>query len=502
MFRIKTDIRQYKCETKDKVEKLIRNWVIRPDDLIYDADERDWSPIGDHPAFVGLFGVLDEQEKNTPDTVVTRRSPYIQESEAQDDEEEAPREEVTMLVGRPASPDDDSEAAEEAGDEDSSSNDDVRKTDIFDEEAIAPPKPPEGVEPPAADGEVTTMTERTLDMMKVDDDDDHEEAEEEDEEPSEEVTTVREREDPPEGIEEDSEEMRTTDEVPRADRGDKTEDEDEDDTGADDKDEPESAKPTKPSKRIEPPRPKAPPLKTKKPITRKDLPEELFTTNEISSPQVREHMARLDELADAEEAEEAAASVDGNDPDATTESGRGKGKSQTVRLTEDSGVDEAWDVVADELRVTEELDAAAERSLRERSEQEESEPAEDSEGDDTVLDEPSDNFDDDFDDDEWSDDTSEPEIVDVEPFVSDGYAVPLPFAVGPTPEDLRKGMPQGNVAKGRKDAVYPIPEPKVLNELHKREFDFSRPPPRDLTAAIALGVLLIVVAIAIVARSC
>ena len=71
MFRIKTDIRQYKCETKDKVEKLIRNWVIRPTDLIYSTEQKEWLPIGEHPSFLPLFGVLDEQERNTPDTVVT-----------------------------------------------------------------------------------------------------------------------------------------------------------------------------------------------------------------------------------------------------------------------------------------------------------------------------------------------------------------------------------------------------------------------------------------------
>src|SRR5690554_5922534 len=72
MFRIKTDIRQYKCDSPDKVEKLIRNWVIRPTDLIFSAENADWHPIGDHPVFTPLFDVLNEQLRNEPDTLVTR----------------------------------------------------------------------------------------------------------------------------------------------------------------------------------------------------------------------------------------------------------------------------------------------------------------------------------------------------------------------------------------------------------------------------------------------
>ncbi|MFU8805839.1 MAG: hypothetical protein ACNA8W_18650, partial [Bradymonadaceae bacterium] len=75
MFRIKTDIRQYKCDSQDKVEKLIRNWVIRPNDLIFSTDENAWNPIGEHPSFVKLFDLLEEQIRNEPDTVVTRDTP-------------------------------------------------------------------------------------------------------------------------------------------------------------------------------------------------------------------------------------------------------------------------------------------------------------------------------------------------------------------------------------------------------------------------------------------
>ena len=69
MFRIKTDIRQFNCETQEKVEKLIRNWVIRPTDLIYHTDDKSWEPIGDHPDFGVLFANLrdasDEEDVMT-----------------------------------------------------------------------------------------------------------------------------------------------------------------------------------------------------------------------------------------------------------------------------------------------------------------------------------------------------------------------------------------------------------------------------------------------------
>ncbi|MFP4599324.1 MAG: hypothetical protein ACLFVJ_13780, partial [Persicimonas sp.] len=71
MFHIKTDIRQYKCESEEKVERLIRNWVIRPSDLIYNADEKTWKPIGQHAAFDDIFAVIDQEEANEPDTIVT-----------------------------------------------------------------------------------------------------------------------------------------------------------------------------------------------------------------------------------------------------------------------------------------------------------------------------------------------------------------------------------------------------------------------------------------------
>ncbi len=177
MYRIKTDIRQYKCDTKEKVEKLIRNWVIRPNDLIYLADQQRWSPIGEHSTFLDLFAMLEAQERAEPDTVVTT-NPLASSPEPQVDE---PAEEVTRIKERPAAPADsepeeqvDEPAVVEAEDKVSSADDseagepdsDLRET--IEGDSIVP-SVPAGVEPPVRSDEVTMMTERTFDLLKVTD---------------------------------------------------------------------------------------------------------------------------------------------------------------------------------------------------------------------------------------------------------------------------------------------------------------------------------------------
>lgn len=139
MFRIKTDIRQYKCENKTKVEKLIQNWVVRPTDLIFTDDEK-WIPIGEHPDFSKTFKTLAKEEENTPDTVVTH-SPYL------DKEKNEERD------------------TQEASNEDNQNPSDILKDLSSQPETLLPPIAPEGVEPSHADDEVTMMTERTLGML-------------------------------------------------------------------------------------------------------------------------------------------------------------------------------------------------------------------------------------------------------------------------------------------------------------------------------------------------
>lgn len=134
MFRIKTDIRQYKCESREKVVRLIRNWVVRPTDLIFDDEEQEWGPIGEHAEFVSTFAELAKREEEVPDTVVSSELPPTDESEPSEPES-----------------DDESSSGEEGDQE------------------LEPPEPPEGIEENRAEpDEITVMTEDTLDTILED----------------------------------------------------------------------------------------------------------------------------------------------------------------------------------------------------------------------------------------------------------------------------------------------------------------------------------------------
>ena len=147
MFRIKTDIRQFKCKDRDKVDRLIRNWVIRPADLIFDGDSDQWKPIGEHPNFVELFASLDEAHQNQPDTVITdraadkaandRANSGPQDLQKPETKRSAPK----AAVLRPAAS--------------------ITKKE--------PPTPSKDVEGVIRDsGEITMMTDRTLDLLRED----------------------------------------------------------------------------------------------------------------------------------------------------------------------------------------------------------------------------------------------------------------------------------------------------------------------------------------------
>jgi hypothetical protein len=471
MFRIKTDIRQYKCETKDKVEKLIRNWVIRPSDLIYNVDEREWLPIGEHPAFVNLFGVLEEQEQNTPDTVVTARSPYSDRPSADrpngtDAVGDADSEEVTHVVERPEFDDEeeDDEEREEPEREEPEREEpeedavDARETDVFDEEEIAasladdkpqPPEAPEGVEPPSND-EVTMMTEKTLEMLKVDDDD-ASEATEDDE--------TGEREAPETDEDEEVTDVRERD----------TDEEEEDD-----------APPSVVVEGLEP----DDETPTDERLGRHDLPEELFATNEISSPVAQDQLKRIDDLAELS-----------SEPSEATEEETEEHEARDS-LQQDSGVDEAWDVIAEDLRATEDLsetsDAEAIAALRETDELDRADAAEEDALEEVEA-EPLGEWGDQ--DDEDGEETAEPEVHPAD-FISDGYKIPLPFPIEPTPADIEKGLRPTRVSKSRKERTFPLPEPKTPDEVHRRTWDLTPAPPRDQTVLITIGLLIIITFIA------
>lgn len=156
MFRIKTDIRQFNCETQEKVEKLIRNWVVRPTDLIFDEEGQSWEPIGEHPDFGDLFTAI--RDGVDEDLLTTRELDEIS-SVTKDDPSSL--QSSAILSGR--------RKLKRSKD-----------ADEPDEDAPLPiPEAPAGVEGVAAVGEeVTVMTERTAELLGLTDEQEQEGASE------------------------------------------------------------------------------------------------------------------------------------------------------------------------------------------------------------------------------------------------------------------------------------------------------------------------------------
>ena len=149
MFRIKTDIREYRCDSRAKAERLIRNWVIRPTDLIYDVEAEGWLPIGDDPEFVELFASLDEAHEAQPATVVTEQAA---ENAAADREELMTNGEISLEEGSDPRPAQGVEVEEEPV------------------KPLKPPVPSDDVEGLIRDSdEITMMTEQTLEMLTMGD---------------------------------------------------------------------------------------------------------------------------------------------------------------------------------------------------------------------------------------------------------------------------------------------------------------------------------------------
>ncbi len=159
MYRIKTDIRQFKCDTREKVEKLIRNWVIRPTDLLYHRDQKLWAPIGDSDEFEPIFQQIKDSSEDDEETIVTARedSPAalldFEDDEDEDDdvEDAAARARPAAAVLRP------------------SKNVSRKSTP----KPLPIPEAPAGVEQVVRDHEVTVMTERTADLLGLSDSDEH-----------------------------------------------------------------------------------------------------------------------------------------------------------------------------------------------------------------------------------------------------------------------------------------------------------------------------------------
>ena len=518
MFRIKTDIRQFNCETQEKVEKLIRNWVIRPTDLIYHKPEKSWSPIGEHTDFCALFeslredlddgGVMSTTELDQISvSVIGEESSAVSEAQEEAEPEKPQSEPFTsmraaILSGRGR----------------------IKKTtsEPVSSSPLPIPQAPAGVEGVASSGdEVTVMTERTAELLGLQDSEPLEEelipvqndALPEISQPYElsevgdEPTNIFERSEPQE---EDSGEYVLEEVAPREDE--------------------------------EPSEPR---------LGRHDLPEELFLTNEMDRPEdilaALEQLPPLDELpGDAEDAADKEA-WDGaqevtqqlESPLESSAEEVDSGWDELIELDDLREISEAPELAALDLpededsRATIELDSpfsrddllaqapledqlAADRSAEEKKPSEqifiaedysrelsssdedeleataEHEPPRLSEGlvapppsaaqsaaqsaatPDPVAEllDPTDEF---------PEDVVEQilgEVAHVEDFVSEGYVMPFPFAIRPTPQDLEAGILKSAVSDREKDLAFPRPMPKKLREITTRRYGYNDPPMR------------------------
>lgn len=454
MYRIKTDIRQYKCDTKEKVEKLIRNWVIRPNDLIYQADQQRWSPIGEHPSFLDLFATLEAQERAEPDTVVTS-NPLVKADVAETPADatvssDAPEnEEVTRIQVRPIgseeSPSADADGVDEmvgsladirddegnalepaepeavaeqaaSEKEDVETPEDIRQTEAIDL-PLAPPEAPAGVEPPVRADEVTVMTERTLDLLKVTD----------------EAAVIK---------------------APAAAPDESASQDETLDLGSASSAAEEIAAATDTVNPLEHHKPK---------LGRHDLPEDFFATNELMAPVDRESL-RNDLAALEVKAEPVPA------PAAET-----------------------W-----------EGEPSLPAGLEDTSLPEESEDEDDDQVDVAAGDGQHDEFDED-ERDEW-DEYDDLDAEELAPHLSekhsdrvaDVYNIPLPFEILPDEEDLLVGIKRNNAQRTIKDKAFPYPIEKEYKKVQTHVFDFSRQPPTDRSPLLVLGILGAVVLIVVV----
>lgn len=299
MFRIKTDIRQFKCETEEKVEDLIRKWVIRPSDLILDVSGQDWSPIGDHPSFGPVFHQLVQhaQEQDSEATV--------QDDEPSDRLElgEVSEPKAQSALAEPSSPEQTTSEPVKATPPPPKNNI-LRKKFAIPSTPLPIPAAPAGVEPPPVSDEVTIMTERTADLLGFDDSAEGAKTEG----AALPIPTA------PEGVEPVAPQDEPTQIFAKRD-----EDEDEESTSS------AAAEPSTSGIKLEP----------EQRLTRKDLPEELFLTNELSSPFSRD--ALMDEL--------------------------GAVSSKSSPSLSD-GVDSGWDSLMDDFRSTDEFEQASADELR------------------------------------------------------------------------------------------------------------------------------------------
>ncbi len=450
MFRIKTDIRQYKCENKAKVEKLIHNWVVRPSDLIFQDDA--WHPIGKHPEFENIFNVLASEDKGEGDTVVTESPFEAQEQKKKEEEVEKKSDDVFDQKDILA---------------------DLSTPDLN----LAPPVAPEGVEPAHHDDEVTMMTDRTLDMLM---DYDPSLKTEIENQKSEEKTQIKENpledldrtidlptdssSDETTDIKEsplDSDEttdikespLHASDETTNIKESPLTSTEDEETTNviespfkeeisdvseARDIDEEPKVVVDEEAQTTEKDREDAEPSIGEEgsapKLGRHDLPEDFFATNEISKVN-REDVEKRDDL----------------------------------NKNEDDNVDDVWDEIESEFSETE--------SISEDSDS--FDEAEEDPNAESVVEE------------------EEPEVLHI-----NGYEIDFPFKIGPTAEDRKLGLKTSKYDLQRRENTYPHPYEKKYKDPHIRSFSWKREPPKDLSFLVVAGAVIVLILIVLLLSQC
>lgn len=509
MFHIKTDIRQYKCETTAKVERLIRNWVIRPSDLIYNAEDKTWSPIGQHPAFNDIFAVIEQEEANEPDTIVTDApsevaaehevEPGAELEDELDDEFEdelaadggglqAASEEITNVRPAPSGPDGeglsaDSEEITNVTEAPSEPSEEDASGDPADEQDAhpAPPEAPEDVEGVIRDSdEITMMTDKTLEMMREEASPGEAASPKEEAAPDEETQVVERDEffdDEDEAAEQDAELAAEEDEAAEADE------EQEGDEG-DEGDEEKSGK------------------------GRHGLPEEIFVTDEI--PRQNVEQAVLDELGELEEDVDIDEDVEDDEVTEVVDQEQKRPRWRIVMsddVDEDEIAEQAVETADEADSVDEPIEDAVEETLEEASDEDLDEMLDEA-AELVGLGEDSDPIDidggaleplEDAPADEEPRQRAETPVqkVEIEEFISEGYKLPLPVDISPSAEDIRLGLKHSRVSRKIKDAVFPYPQPKKKGEVATRVFDLDPEEPKDhsliIVAAFVIGMLLLVV---------
>lgn len=576
MFRIKTDIRQFNCETREKVEKLIRSWVIRPTDLMLDDAQQTWSPIGEHDEFAQIF----EQLREVSDVEI------VDENEPNDSPEVIPV-----------------EAESTASAQILSGHGMLKLRALANEESDPLPIPvaPEGVEPVVVSDELTIMTERTADLLGVLDDAHDEVEEPEVEEPKlEDASSVSEVDDAelpvpvaPKGVEPAAPSEEATQIFER-------DEEEEDSESPEDSQEgyelEEVSKPSTESEDLE--------EESEPRMGRHDLPEELFLTSEISRSELISPLEPvMDDLRNADSSvdddEETEAWEVTQQIESPLESSEelplpdepGEGLDLALSEAAESDIHSEWEnmMELDELRETDEFDVAdhidaltsfetpeediretieldSPVSLSEVSEQEQPEgpvgisskvivdmpeaseetsdrdvaafglddtadfhtdelfdsetappPSLEESAEDETLDEFTPEIPEDahivVSEEQDIDDITEVQVegesfMPSEDFVSEGYTLPLPFAITPSADDLRQGVQHSTATDQEKDRHFPRPRPKKLGELSTHRYGFGDAPrvqpavpvatriqasPKDYSRIVAIIVLILVV---------